>query len=77
MQSGAVRTRTQRSDWNSATRGICGVISNRELRLLELPLTHRKQSTDPRSNRELSTIVSHGPHSYKLEIIRTGEFLRG
>jgi hypothetical protein len=29
------------------------------------------------SNRELSTILSNASHSYKLEIIRTGEFLRG
>jgi len=29
------------------------------------------------SNRELSTIVSNRFHSYKLEIIPTGEFLRG
>ena len=52
-------------------------ISNRELQLLELDLSYRKQSTDPRSNRELSTIVSSASHSYKLEIIRPGEFLRG
>jgi hypothetical protein len=30
-------------------------LSNRELRLLERPLTHRKQTMAPRSNRELST----------------------
>jgi len=52
-------------------------ISNRELQLLEPCLTYRKQSTDARSNRELSTIVSDGSRSHKLEIIRTGEFLRG
>jgi hypothetical protein len=52
-------------------------ISNRELQLLEPCLTYRKQSTDPRSNRELSTIVSNSSRSYKLEIITTGEFLRG
>jgi len=77
MQSGAVRPRTRQSDWKSATRGICSALSNRELQLLELGLTHRKQSTDPRSNRELSTIVSNASHSYKLEITPTGEFLRG
>jgi len=58
-------------------RGICFAISNRELQLLEPCLTYRKQSTAPRSNRELSTIVSNASHSYKLEIIRTGEFPRG
>ena len=52
-------------------------ISNRELQLLELDLTYRKQSTDPRSNRELSTIVNNGSHGHKLEIIRIGEFPRG
>jgi hypothetical protein len=30
-------------------------LSNRELELLERPLTHRKQTMAPRSNRELST----------------------
>jgi hypothetical protein len=30
-------------------------LSNRELELLERPLTHRKQTVAPRSNRELST----------------------
>jgi hypothetical protein len=59
------------------TRGICSALSNRELQLLELDLTYRKQSTGPRSNRELSTIVSNASHSYKLEIIRTGELPRG
>ena len=59
------------------TRGICSALSNRELQLLEPCLTHRKQSTDPRPNRELSTIVSNSFNSYKLEIIRTGELPRG
>jgi hypothetical protein len=77
MESGAVRPRTRQSDWKSATRGICSALSNRELQLLEPCLTYRKQSTDHRSNRELSTIVSNGSHSHKLEIIRTGEFPRG
>jgi hypothetical protein len=36
-------------------RGTRFVLSNRELELLEPPLTHRKQTTAPRSNRELST----------------------
>ena len=40
---------------SNATRGICFALSNRELELLEPPLTHRKQTTAPRSNRELST----------------------
>jgi hypothetical protein len=69
MESGAVRPRTRQSDWKSATRGICSALSNRELELLELPLTYRKQRADPRSNRELSTILSDGSHIYKLEII--------
>ena len=76
MQSGAVGSRAQQSR-NSQLRGICSALSNRELQLLEPCLTYRKQSTDPRSNRELSTIVSDGSHSHKLEIIRTGEFLHG
>jgi len=76
MQSSTVGSRAQQSR-NSALRGICSALSNRELQLLELYLTYRKQGADPRSNRELSTILSNAPHSYKLEIIRTGEFLRG
>ncbi len=36
------------------------VISNRELQVLESPLTHRKQRTTPGYNRELSTIWSCG-----------------
>ena len=39
---------------SNATRGICFALSNRELELLEPALTHRKQTTAPRSNRELS-----------------------
>jgi hypothetical protein len=77
MESGAIRPRTRQSDWKSATRGICSTLSNRELQLLELDLTYRKQSTDPGSNRELSTIVNNGSHGHKLEIIRIGEFPRG
>jgi hypothetical protein len=68
-------------------------ISNRELTMRRasasrLPRAHfEKGASAPRrtprgicsalSNRELSTIVSDGSHSHKLEIIRTGEFLRG
>ena len=37
------------------TRGICSAFSNREPELLEPSLTHRKQTTPPSSNRELST----------------------
>ena len=37
------------------TRGICSSFSNRELELLEPPLSHRKQTIAPCSNRELST----------------------
>jgi hypothetical protein len=37
------------------TRGVCSALSNREPRLLEPSLTHRKQTVAPRSNRELST----------------------
>src|SRR5271163_1044116 len=35
---------------------FANALSNRELQLLEPPLTHRKQTIAPRSNRELSTI---------------------
>ena len=77
MQSGGEGRRTRQSDLNNTPRGFCFAFSNRELQLLELDLTHRKQSTDPRSNRERSTIVSNASHSYKFEIIRTGEFPRG
>ena len=40
---------------SNATRGICLAFPNRELQLLETPLTHRKQTKAPSSNRELST----------------------
>jgi hypothetical protein len=40
---------------SNAMRRICFAFSNRELELLEPLLTHRKQTTAPRSNRELST----------------------
>ena len=36
-------------------RGVCSSFSNRELKLLEPPLSHRKQTKAPGSNRELST----------------------
>jgi len=38
-----------------ARTSIANALSNRELHLLEPTLTHRKQATAPRSNRELST----------------------
>jgi hypothetical protein len=38
-----------------ARSSIANALSNRELRLLEQRLTHRKQTIAPRSNRELST----------------------
>jgi hypothetical protein len=38
-----------------ARSSIANALSNRELQLLELTLTHRKQTIAPRSNRELST----------------------
>src|SRR5277367_574162 len=38
-----------------ARSSIANALSNRELRLLEPTLTHRKQTIAPRSNRELST----------------------
>jgi hypothetical protein len=38
-----------------ARTSLANTLSNRELRLLERTLTHRKQTAAPRSNRELST----------------------
>jgi hypothetical protein len=38
-----------------ARSSMANALSNRELQLLELTLTHRKQTIAPRSNRELST----------------------
>jgi hypothetical protein len=45
----------QRDAHCHARRSIANALSNRELQLLELTLTHRKQTIAPRSNRELST----------------------
>ena len=42
----------------SGARPKISVISNRELQVLDSPLTHRKQRVTPRSNRELSTIAN-------------------
>src|SRR5271156_2959236 len=39
---------------------FANALSNRELQLLEPPLTHRKQTIAPRSNRELSTNPCRG-----------------
>ena len=46
---------SQASAPRRTTRGFVFALSNRELELLEPPLSHRKQTTAPRSNRELST----------------------
>jgi hypothetical protein len=46
---------------SSATRGICSVLSNRELQLLEPLLSHRKQTMAHHSNRGLSTIAKTPP----------------
>lgn len=65
---------------SKTTRGICFLLSNRELHLLESVLSHRKHVTEPRSNRELSTIAKNSSGCTKLEIIRirkTGDLLRG
>lgn len=43
---------------STATRGICFTLSNREPDLLELELSHCKQTEPTRSNRELSTICN-------------------
>jgi hypothetical protein len=43
------------SEPRRTTRGVCSSFSNRELKLLEPPLSHRKQRKAPGSNRELST----------------------
>lgn len=65
---------------SSATRGICSVLSNRELQLLEPLLSHRKKTMARHSNREPSTIAKNTSGYTKLAIIRiieTGEFIRG
>jgi hypothetical protein len=43
------------SEPRRTTRGVCSSFSNRELKLLGPPLSHRKQTKAPGSNRELST----------------------
>src|SRR5271156_678385 len=45
----------QRDAHRHAGTSISNSLSNRELQLLELTLSHRKQTRAPRSNRELST----------------------
>jgi hypothetical protein len=45
----------QRDAYSHAQTSLATALSNRELHLLEPPLTHRKQMIAPRPNRELST----------------------
>jgi purine nucleosidase len=52
------RERPEKWPAESGPRPHIKLISNRELQVLDSPLTHRKQRTAPRSNRELSTIRS-------------------
>jgi hypothetical protein len=66
------------------SRGIVLAFSNRELELLERPLTHRKQTTAPHSNRELSTNQYYGnSHFHRVRLrwtnglLSSSEFPRG
>jgi len=70
----APMSRSPRTAISSPTQLSHPCISNREPRILETQLSHRKQSTEPRPNRELSTISKSGSNRNNLEIIQTGEF---
>jgi hypothetical protein len=51
----------------NAPTSLAKPLSNRELHLLEPALTHRKQTTAPRSNRELSTNPCRGNSHFPTE----------
>jgi len=75
--AGAIMPRRPRIEISGPTPLPHPRISNSEPRLLETQLSHRKQSTEPRPNRELSTISKSGSNRITLEIIQTGEFFSG